>query len=223
MYGGISELLRGDAAHVAENSHTTFKNAGVTPAKLTSFATDGCATHAGSLTGVARRLWSACLIMVHNHCACHKLALAAKAAAENVPCVAKFFDMIEHLGRHHDHSSKRTSSLAETMLGMSYAPGRMVTSAFTRWLSHDAVTEVVCRKLVVVLVNLWIRSKGDDGDRGPQDGAWVKVGSPDVNALGLFTFMFTVEHVSMIGGPPRGELNLQPQIMEAKQNTTEPQ
>ena len=27
----------------------------------------------------------------------------------------------------------------------------------------------------------------------------------------------------MIGGPPRGELNLQPQTMEAKQNTTEPQ
>ena len=28
---------------------------------------------------------------------------------------------------------------------------------------------------------------------------------------------------SLIGGPPRGELNLQPQTMEAKQNTTEPQ
>ena len=27
----------------------------------------------------------------------------------------------------------------------------------------------------------------------------------------------------MIGGPPSGELNLQPQTMEAKQNTTEPQ
>ena len=26
----------------------------------------------------------------------------------------------------------------------------------------------------------------------------------------------------MIGGPPRGELNLQPQTMEAKQDTTEP-
>ena len=27
--------------------------------------------------------------------------------------------------------------------------------------------------------------------------------------------------VVMIGGPPRGELNLQPNLMEAKQNTTE--
>ena len=38
--------------------------------------------------------------------------------------------------------------------------GRMVTSAFTRWLSHDNVTEMVCRKLHVVLVDPWIRSEG---------------------------------------------------------------
>ena len=81
----MSELPRGDAAHVAENSHTTSKSAGVTPAKLASFATDGCATCAGLITGVARRSWTAFLIMVHNHCACHKLALAAKAAAKHVP------------------------------------------------------------------------------------------------------------------------------------------
>ena len=136
--------------------------------------------------------------MTFIHCVCHRLALACKAAAASVAYVQKWFDITEALGRHYDFSGKAKSQLEETQLGMGETAVKLVMSAFTRWLSHDSVTSMMYRRLACLLVDLHVRSEGDAGDRGPAQGAWVKVGSPNINALGLFTAMYTVEWISML-------------------------
>ena len=136
--------------------------------------------------------------MTFIHCVCHRLALACKAAAASVAYVQKWFDITEALGRHYDFSGKAKSQLEETQLGMGETAVKLVMSAFTRWLSHDSVTSMMYRRLACLLVDLHVRSEGDAGDRGPAQGAWVKVGSPNINALGLFTVMYTVEWISML-------------------------
>ena len=73
---------------------------------------------------------------------------------------------------------KAKSQLEETRLGIGETAVKLAMSAFTRWLSHDSVTSMMHKRLACLPVDLHDRSEGDTGDRGPAQGAWVKVGSP---------------------------------------------
>eukprot|EP00733_Pompholyxophrys_punicea_P001055 Pompholyxophrys_punicea_v1_NODE_443_length_1960_cov_8.955906.p2 type:complete len:124 gc:universal NODE_443_length_1960_cov_8.955906:1173-1544(+) len=88
-------------------------------------------------------------------------SLASKAAAEDIDYLNRsFFPLIEQLGRFYDASAPKYFRLLAVQEEISAtSPLKLVKSAFTRWLSHDRVTEVLHLHFLAILINLQQESK----------------------------------------------------------------
>ena len=95
-----------------------------------------------------------CPLLIGLHCGNHKQALGTEAAAKAVRYIACFFDILGNLARFYKYSGKRMKSLHAEQLAMEQPELVLVRNGFTRWLSHDKVTETLWRTLLPVLAHL---------------------------------------------------------------------
>jgi hypothetical protein len=93
------------------------------------------------------------MLLIWLHCYNHKQALAAESAASAIPYIRTFFEIISHLARFYKYSAKRAKGLKAEQLARKSKALIMVMNAFTRWLSHDAVTNAVWRSMLSVLAH----------------------------------------------------------------------
>eukprot|EP00733_Pompholyxophrys_punicea_P000923 Pompholyxophrys_punicea_v1_NODE_369_length_2134_cov_3.138047.p1 type:complete len:184 gc:universal NODE_369_length_2134_cov_3.138047:1021-1572(+) len=149
--------------------------------KVACFGSDGASQMLGHKSGVAAALHSRNELMLSFHCVCHREALASKAAASEISYLNNtFFAVTEQLGRFLHDSSKRTQEFETAQVEEGLVAIKLIKSAFTRWLSHDAVTKSIHVRFIPLLKFLFQNSE------------------VDVTAGGLFANMCTQEYVAFL-------------------------
>eukprot|EP00733_Pompholyxophrys_punicea_P001103 Pompholyxophrys_punicea_v1_NODE_482_length_1859_cov_25.114191.p1 type:complete len:199 gc:universal NODE_482_length_1859_cov_25.114191:148-744(+) len=149
--------------------------------KIGCFGSDGAGVVFGHKTGVGVRLNSLNPMMLAMHCICHREALACKGAADEVSYFAlTFFPITEQLGRYYSDSATRTSTLQAEQRLAGVESRKVICSAFTRWLSHDKVTEVIHSRFIPILKDLNQNS------------------ASDATSLGLFVTMCSRDYIASL-------------------------
>ena len=150
---GIQCLPRGDAATVTAAIVYSFMQLQVALLKIIFTISDGAAVFAGQWTGVHQRLIDAgATNSAGIHCAPHKLPLWTVAAIKHFPWLFDvFFKTVEWCGRFFRFSYKRKSVFDEQQDFLGMDPRKLVESAFTRWLTHDASTACLKDSFVALL------------------------------------------------------------------------
>ena len=75
--------------------------------KLCGLGSDGASVMLGVRGGVSRLLKDQIPFLVANHCVAHRLALAAGQAANEIPYLKRFKDILDQLYRFYENSSVR--------------------------------------------------------------------------------------------------------------------
>ena len=81
--------------------------------RMCGFGSDGASTMIGSRNGVAAKLKKIVPWLVNNHCVAHRHALACSQAADAIPFMKKFKDIVSQMHRFYDYSTVRTVGLKE--------------------------------------------------------------------------------------------------------------
>eukprot|EP00733_Pompholyxophrys_punicea_P000133 Pompholyxophrys_punicea_v1_NODE_20_length_5743_cov_10.121371.p3 type:complete len:120 gc:universal NODE_20_length_5743_cov_10.121371:4473-4832(+) len=93
--------------------------------------------------------------MLAFYCLCHREALACQHAASEIDYLKNtFFPITEQLGRFYRDSAVRTRGLFDVEKESGGRHIKIVTSSFTRWLSHDNVTKTILANLPQILKHL---------------------------------------------------------------------
>ena len=118
--------------------------------KLVGIATDGAATMIGRKSGVVVRLRDKVPHLLATHCIAHRLALAAAQAADNIPYLVKFQEILNTVYKYFEYSPKNMSRLERIQKVLSDASdsdsnkGKRFKQVFgTRWLSFEGSLEAV--------------------------------------------------------------------------------
>ena len=180
VFGSIEEMPFGeDASAVVAAISLALKNDKKDIKRVPCFATDGASVMCGHIDGAAGRLLRRNRYMICHHCVCHRECLGCKAAAEEIAYLCDvFFPYIEALFRWFDNSPKRTAKYKFNCEKLKQKVLMIVHSGFTRWLSHDKVTEVL--ELCFFSVMFTLREDSDPA------------------AQGLFKFMCTNEFIQCL-------------------------
>jgi hypothetical protein len=154
-FAGVERLTRGTSGVVTSPIRSRMRKDGVRDLQMGAVGLDGCSAMFGKKNGVALRLICRNKICVGNHCICHRGALGCKDAAEDVDYMRIiFFPIVEHLGRFYDNSAVRTASFQRAQSEEHVSELKLLKSAFTRWLSHDAVTHVLYIRFIPLCKDL---------------------------------------------------------------------
>lgn len=108
---------------------------------LATICSDGASTLMGSKTGVNVRWRKLMRLLIILHCGNHKGSLACAGAGDSQPYLRNFFEILDKIARFYADSAKRTSGLVAHQYALLNKSIKLVRNAFTRWLTHDAVTE----------------------------------------------------------------------------------
>ena len=195
---GIQSLPRGNAEITFDSTKKRLKADGVKAEQLAGFGSDGAGPFSGIHIGVwkvIRDLFAYCFTI---HCVCHRQALAAGAAAKEVPYLSRLFDVVEALGRHYTWSPVRMDALQKTLMEMYGSTGshKLTKSATTRWLTHDQVTAMIYACLAGILDDL--NSRGDGDAANPDLPSDLRTGKADIKSAGFHKFMFTREFICFL-------------------------
>jgi len=82
-------------------------------AKMTGFGSDGASVMTAKSNGVSKRMKDDSPILVSIHCMAHRLVLSKSQAANGIPYLGKFKEILTALYRYFDKSALRAQSLAE--------------------------------------------------------------------------------------------------------------
>lgn len=90
------------------------------------------------------------------HCAAHKLNLAACQAAESVPHISKFKELLQQLYNFYASSSVRTAGLSavQKILESEQRRGKITEPSATRWLSVGGSCTAICNNLSAIIISL---------------------------------------------------------------------
>ena len=134
--------------------------------KLRGIGTDGAATMIGCHSGVVTRLKEIAPSAVGVHCAAHRLNLASTHAANAIPYVKKFNQIIRQLFDYFDNSVVRTGSLL-AIQKLIQEKGKILAPCSTRWLS----TESSVRRLKACFVSVVTSLQRDAEERSEAKAA----------------------------------------------------
>nr|XP_006811542.1 PREDICTED: zinc finger protein 862-like [Saccoglossus kowalevskii] len=109
--------------------------------KLAGFGSDGASVMVSSF-------------MISNHCVAHKLALAVGQAANSVPYIKKFNDLLDNLYRFYEYSPVRSSGLKEIQKAMTNQVLKPKQAKAVRWLSHEAACETLRQIYPSIIISL---------------------------------------------------------------------
>lgn len=150
--------------------------------KMCGFGSDGASTMIGSRNGVAAKLKEKVPWLVNNHCVAHRLALACSQAAEAIPYMKKFKDIVAQMYRFYDYSAVRTAGLKDIQSVLGAPDLKLKRASDTRWLSHDQAITAIRKCLPSIITSL----QKEATERN------------DAQALGLSKFICTYQFVASV-------------------------
>ena len=172
---GIEQLPNGKAQTVMAALLHRLNKDHISIAKVTFFGTDGAGVMVGSKKGVHKRISQLNSNVIGYHCALHRWSLVCKHAAADIPKLQYFFDNFEALARHYSFSATRRWELHKQQRALDIKEQELVEACFTRWLTHDKLTEALHGSLPAVVSQLRDEVASDKGD--------------NVQAIGFLTFL----------------------------------
>ena len=149
---------------------------------MCGFGSDGASTMIGRRNGVAAKLKEIVPWLVNNHCVAHRLALACSQAADAIPFMKKFKDIVSQMHRFYDYSPVRTVGLKEIQIILGASDLRLKRASDTRWLSHDQAITAIRKSLPSIITSL----QKEATERN------------DAQALGLSKFICTYQFVASL-------------------------
>ncbi len=115
---------------------------------------DGASVMLGRKGGVSKILRDKVPFLVSNHCIAHRLALACGQAANEIPYLKKFKDVLDQLYRFYKKSPVRTAGLKEIQEVLHDDRVNLVQATDVRWLLHDKAVSHLRKSFPSVLVSL---------------------------------------------------------------------
>eukprot|EP00733_Pompholyxophrys_punicea_P000634 Pompholyxophrys_punicea_v1_NODE_204_length_2775_cov_14.624265.p1 type:complete len:548 gc:universal NODE_204_length_2775_cov_14.624265:172-1815(+) len=179
-FAGLNAVANGTATTLTATALKRLETDEVKLSKVVCFGSDGGSALLGKDNGLVTRLLSLNPLMLAFHYLCHREALACQHAASEIDYLNQiFFPMTEQLGRFYRDSFVRTRGLHEVEKEHGVSHIKVITSAFTRWLSHDNVTKAIATNLPQILEHL-------------------SSCNSDAVALGLFHQMSSFEYIGFL-------------------------
>ena len=110
---------------------------------LCGLGSDGASVMLGVRGGVSTLLKEQTPFLVANHCIAHRLALACGQAANEIPYLKKFKDILDQLYRFYDNSAVRTAGLRAIQEVVNDPHLKLTQAKDVKWLSREkAVTNL---------------------------------------------------------------------------------
>ena len=140
---------------------------------MRGFGSDGASNMIGVRDGVGAYFKREIPSIVQTHCISHRLALAGKDSAVDVPYVKEFFDILDQVSRCYNYSAVRTTALREIQVAFDDPVLKLSRAIDTRWLSKGKACMNLKKVFRAVLTSLSREASERD----------------DAQALGLYSFM----------------------------------
>ena len=104
--------------------------------------------------GVSTLLKEETPFLVANHCIAHRLALACGQAANEIPYLKRFKDILDQLYRYYQNSAVRMSGLKAIQEILNDPQLKLTQAKDVRWLSHEKAVDHLRRCLPSVISSL---------------------------------------------------------------------
>jgi len=127
---------------------------GLDPKQLTAAAFDGASNFSGAKGGVQALLKQQSPAMVYVHCRSHALQLCLVKACQSIPTIKRVVSTLNKLFTVFRGSGKRLHVLYDIELAIDKESHKLVQPGDTRWLSHEASVEVVCKHYPAICLAL---------------------------------------------------------------------
>ena len=121
---------------------------------LCGLGSDGASVMLGACGGVSRLLKDQIPFLVANHCVAHRFALAAGQAANEIPYLKRFKDILDQLYRFYENSSVRCAGLKHIQEVLNDTQLKLTQAKDVRWLSHDTAVQNLHRCLPSVITSV---------------------------------------------------------------------
>ena len=149
----LVELKGCKAADIFTAASKVMTHFGLAFSKLSGISTDGASVMVGDRRGVSTLFKQKNEAIINVHCVAHRLALASSQAANDVPYLVTFQDIVNRIYKYFSHSPNRTRQLKAMEEVLGQAERKFVNVSATRWLSFaGAVNAVVTNWEVLVSV-----------------------------------------------------------------------
>ena len=115
---------------------------------MCGIATDGAAVMVGRHSGVVTRMKDTIPGLLSSHCISHRLALASGSAADSVPYLIKYQDIVNAIYKYFGNSPKNMSRLdkiCDVMKTSENHATRFKQVFHTRWLSFEGSVKATCQ------------------------------------------------------------------------------
>ena len=119
---------------------------------LCVLGSDGASVMSGTRGGVSRLLKDKIPFLVSNHCIAHRLALACGQAANEIPYLKNFKDIIDQIYNFYKYSPVRTAGLKEIQDVLNEPRLSLTQAKYVCWLSHDRAVSHLRKCFSSVLV-----------------------------------------------------------------------
>ena len=151
----ICELPNGTADTIETTLLAYMDENNLSVSKMMGLGTDGAAVMTGKRNGVAARFKRRQPLLTSIHCVCHRLALAAAHAGNDVPYIHhKFKPTLSQLFYFYQNSSVRISGLQAIERLLESPELKLKKPADTRWLSSGRACQTLVRVFPAVCVSL---------------------------------------------------------------------
>ncbi|KAG1673887.1 Zinc finger protein 862 [Nymphon striatum] len=137
--GATADQLKSSILCSLDTHHLNLDN-------LVGISTDGAAVMTGRKSGLVQRLKAENPTILATHCISHRLALASGQAADSVPYLLKYQEIINSIYKYFENSPKNMSRLEkiQSILNSTGVSARFKLVFHTRWLSFEGSVRAVC-------------------------------------------------------------------------------
>ena len=151
---GLEQLHAGNAHTVTAAILARLRKDDIPVSKVVFIGSDGASVMLGCKNGVQKRFRLLNPEMCGMHCVLHRFSLVASSAASGCSSMEHFFDNVEGLARHYRFSASRCSQLSQVQLSMDQPASKLIEACFTRWGTHDPLTQCLLANLHAVMQQL---------------------------------------------------------------------
>ena len=150
----IAALPDGKAVTIANKIHELCVEVQLDLQKFCGLGSDGASVMLGNRGGVSTLLKQKTPFLVANHCIAHRLALACSQAANEIPYLKRFKDILDQLYRYYQNSPVRMSGLNSIQEILNDPHLKLLQAKDVQWLSHGKAVANLRKCLPSVIASL---------------------------------------------------------------------
>ena len=146
---GISDFHRANAECIYGKVVDMLAQKGIKIDGLCGVSTDGAAVMVGNKSGVVKRLKESVQGVLSTHCIAHRLALSCCSAADTIPYLVKFQEILNSIDKYFHFSPKNMATLA-SIQSILVGSSKKVKEVFhTCWLSFEGSVDALAQAILV--------------------------------------------------------------------------